>query len=459
MRVLFVSHRFPPRFTAGTEAYAYNLSMRMKARHELQVFYTDKRVSLPQYQVLEEETTGIPTRVMINNLCYDHFGETFSNPRAERAFGRVLDQFQPDLVHIHHLMYSSLKIPGLVAAQGIPVVMTLHDFYLACPRGGRLMLPDGALCPGPEPGRCGDCLSAFKYRQSGSERRMISVLAGLRTLFRADLTPLAYCLRDKVFKKDLGQGILGPFQGDPVHEISPFLAERKEVVRSLFSAVDYFMTPSQTVGDGLVEAGLPREKLHLWKYGIDLEPFEQTDRPVRRRPPVVGYFGTLMPHKGVHVLVEAAASLAPGKVKVVIRGSQDENPDYVRSLKAAARGADIEFKPGFSRAEVGRAFSQVDLLVVPSLWLENSPVVIQEAFAAACPVITSDKGGMGELVTHDKNGALFPMGDARALAGLLQEVGDHPHRIDTWRKGIDLPRSIEDDVTALEALYARLTAK
>jgi glycosyltransferase involved in cell wall biosynthesis len=454
VRILFVSHHFPPAHTAGTETYAYNLSQRFKERHRIWVFCTEKRIAHPQYKVLEEETDGVPTRILINNLCYNHYGETFSNPGVERAIEEVLDEVRPDVVHIHHLMFTSLNLPMIAKARGIPVVMTLHDFFLICPRGGQLMLAEGSVCPGPSEERCPTCMAFYKYRQSRFENKLISLVGGVKKFIGLDITKPMYLVRDRLFKKDLAKGTASPAPGDRDETLKPILAERRRLVEKLFEAVDLFMSPSRTVGDALEARGLPREKLRLWKYGIDTRPFENLERPRRTRP-VFGYLGTLMPHKGVHVFVEAAASLAPGLIEAKVRGSETLNPRYAGKLKELA-GSKIIFQPPFGRKDVARAFSEIDVLVLPSLWLENSPVVIQEAFAGRCPVITSDFGGMAELVTDGKDGRLFPVGDAGRLAAILEEAGRDPNLIEKWRAGITPPRTIEDDSESLEALYERL---
>ncbi|MBU0754781.1 MAG: glycosyltransferase family 4 protein, partial [Planctomycetes bacterium] len=433
MKILFVSHHFPPTQTAGTETYAYNLARRLKNDHRIWVFFTEKRIAFPQYHLLESETDGIPTRIMINNLCYGDFTETYSNPGAEQAFCKVLDEIRPDLVHVHHLMYLSLKLPAIAKARGIPVVMTLHDFYLICPRNGQLLLPDGTACPGPEAGDCPECLSQYKYRQGRLETKMITAVAGFKKLTGLDLTKPAYAVRDRVLKKDLTKGISGPAPGDASKTLDPLIADRNRIVGELYQAVDLFMSPSRTVGDRLVDCGLPCDKLRLWRYGIDTGPFQELDRPARPVP-VFGYLGSLMMHKGVHIFVQAAASLNAGRFKFLIQGSPGMNPRYARQLRGMA-SKDTIFKPAFPRSGVGRAFEAIDVLVLPSLWLENSPIVIQEAFASGCPVITSDLGGMAELVDDGVNGRLFPPGDVEALAKVMEEVGRDPSLIDRWKKG------------------------
>ncbi len=454
MRILFVSHHFPPAHTAGTETYTFNLAGQLRKRHDVAVFHTEKRLGLREYTLLEEEVAGIRTRVLINNLCQKGFRETYLNPRAEDAFARVLDEFKPDVVHVHHLMFTSLKLPVIAAKRNLPVVMTLHDFYLICPRHGRLMLHGEEICPGPDDERCPDCLSNFKYCQTPWERRMIYTLAGIRSTVGLDLTGMVYKAREMLFKGGAKDRAAAQIRGGSPQKTADCLPERIETVRNLFSCVDRFMVPSETVAGAMKSAGLAADKIKLWRYGIDTAPLKRVERPSRKTP-VFGFLGTLVPHKGVMVLVEAAASLKPGTAATVVRGTSVHDPEYARELEKAAC-QDTEFKPAYSRDEAGDAFAEIDVLVLPSLWLENSPVVIQEAFATGCPVLTSDLGGMRELVQDGVNGRLFPPGDAKALAKIMEEVCSNPGMIDKWREGITPPRPIEDDAESIEALYGEL---
>jgi len=71
-------------------------------------------------------------------------------------------------------------------------------------------------------------------------------------------------------------------------------------------------------------------------------------------------------------------------------------------------------------------FNHVDAIVVPSVWAENSPLVIHEAMQARVPVITADTGGMAELVRDGENGLLFQFRDAQSLAERMQWLALHP---------------------------------
>ncbi|MCK7581191.1 MAG: glycosyltransferase [Chromatiales bacterium] len=147
----------------------------------------------------------------------------------------------------------------------------------------------------------------------------------------------------------------------------------------------------------------------------------------RLSPVRIGFVGTLVWHKGLHVLLEAARELPAGAYEIEVWGALDTFPDYTASLRAMARGLPVRFCGAFHNGQGADVYSRFDLLVVPSLWPENSPLVIHEAFMAGVPVVAARIGGIPELVTDGVNGVLYdpasPAALADALRGLILEAG------------------------------------
>jgi glycosyltransferase involved in cell wall biosynthesis len=184
-------------------------------------------------------------------------------------------------------------------------------------------------------------------------------------------------------------------------------------------------------------------------------------RPVGA-PLTLGFVGRIVPAKGVHVLLAALAHLkADPPVDVLIWGDLRQQPEYGRALERQAAGlTGVRFMGPFTRADLAGVYSQMDALVVPSLWNENSPLVVHEAFAAGRPVIGSDVDGIAELVGHDVNGLLFPPGDAAALAEAVRRLAASPaERLARLRQGIpDIARA-EDEIERLSEIYARVSSR
>jgi glycosyltransferase involved in cell wall biosynthesis len=100
----------------------------------------------------------------------------------------------------------------------------------------------------------------------------------------------------------------------------------------------------------------------------------------------------------------------------------------------------------------------VDWVVVPSIWWENSPLVIQEAFLYGRPVICSDIGGMAEKVTDGKNGLHFRTGDPASLAQVIQRAVSSPALWDELRLGVPRVYTLNEQVSRLTKLYRELLA-
>ena len=146
---------------------------------------------------------------------------------------------------------------------------------------------------------------------------------------------------------------------------------------------------------------------------------------------IFGFIGTILPAKGLHILIEAFNKLNHrDKSYLRIYGKLypyngfEYYPGYIK--KIGLNNQNIYFMGNFDNRQIGEIFSEVDILVVPSIWLENAPLTIQEAFCAKVPVIASRIGGIPELVTDSLNGLLFNPGDANDLAEKMKFVINNP---------------------------------
>ncbi len=461
MKILMPVHVFLPVHSAGTEVYTFNLARALQARgHEVHVFCTEKELSRRSWGTYRRDVDGLPVHVMVNNLDYDTFEETFVNAQAEGAFQRVLEAVKPQVVHIQHLMLHSLNLPQMARAARARVVMTLNDFWLYCPRFGQLLLPSGHLCPGPNLRDCHACLQDFTFSQGKPEKAVIRMLTATRELTGVDLAPLVYWAQDRSrWLKRRKQAAPESARAGADGGLAEELRHRIRKVKSLVEQVDVFLSPSNTVAERVIEWGIPRTKVRISRYGIDTRPFEGAP-PVERKDAKItfGFIGTIAPHKGVHILVDAVRRLPREQVRLLVFGSDAHHQEYGRMLRDLSEGCDVTFCGPVDRRAIGQAFAQIDCLVMPSLWLENSPIVIQESFAAGVPVIASGQGGMAELIDDGRSGRLFPAGDTAALAGHMQAILANPTTLRAWSVSMDPPRSIADDAAGIEQLYEELVS-
>jgi glycosyltransferase involved in cell wall biosynthesis len=210
----------------------------------------------------------------------------------------------------------------------------------------------------------------------------------------------------------------------------------------------------------LTKNGLEAGRVRYAPFGLNLQYLQYSLRKNIGGPLRLGFIGTLYEHKGVHVLIEAVRSLhSTIKVELQIYGKEDEFPDYVARLKQLA-GSDerIRFCGTFPNRDIGSVFSSLDALVVPSLWYENTPLVIYSAQAAGCPVIVSDLAGMTEPIGHEDNGLAFQPGNAAALAQTILRLYQDRGLLESLSKHARPPRSTEEYARQIESVYGEILA-
>jgi GT2 family glycosyltransferase/glycosyltransferase involved in cell wall biosynthesis len=444
MRILLVVHGFPPAASGGTELYVRDLAdaLASSGEDEVTVFTRDNdphRLELSVRAAVE----GLVRVVRVNNTfqaCHS-FEESYANPAIERIAAELLDDWRPDVVHVQHLTCLSTGIPRQGALRDIPVVLTLNDYWLICHRG-QLVDRDGRRCEGPGSEGCARCLPPG----------VLAGAAAFRTgrLLRSIPLPGASAI---VRLAEQAWGALTP--GDRTRAAS---MARLRHMQAAVRDVDLFLAPSDTLAATFAAFGIPAHRLVRCNQGIALSPFERVQRTPSGRLRV-GFAGGFLPTKGLDVLFDAIDRLTPGSASVDLLGSGGAyhgDDRFAESLASRLGHPAIRRLGPVPHERMPAVFADLDVLVVPSIWVENAPFIIREAFAAGVPVVASDLGGMAEMVREGVDGLLFPPGDAVALAAILRRLADDRHLLEALRAGIARPMSIEADARRLRDVYTRL---
>ena len=231
-------------------------------------------------------------------------------------------------------------------------------------------------------------------------------------------------------------------------------------MRDLAGQCDLVLAPSATVSERFAASGMPMERVVPWTLGIGFRPAARAPRepgsPLR-----LGFVGAFLPTKAPHLLIEAASRLPPGAVSVDLAGAASDyhgDGSYRGRLDRWLAHPVVRRHGPVPHDQMPAWLAQLDVLVLPSVWLENSPLVIKEAFAAGLPVIASDLGGMAELVRHDVDGLRFRTGDAGALSACLRRIIDEPELLDRLRAGIQAQTTIAADAMRTLGRYRILAA-
>ena len=442
MRVLLVVHGFPPAANGGTEIYVHDFARALAALPGIHVavLTRDADARRPEYSVRRECTPGgvVVFRVNNNFQTCTSFEDSYANPAFARVAGGVIEAFNPDVLHVQHLTCLSTGILGHAAASQRPVLMTLNDFWLMCHRG-QLLRRDGQRCEGPFEGGCVDCVpggllvSPTTYRAGRLARALpvpgAAAAVQLATKVRESCTPAERSRRASW--------------------------RRVQHLREATRSVEAFLAPSATMEAWALKFGIPRDRLFRCNQGIDLTAFVRRPRPIEGRLRLV-FAGSLIPSKAPDVLLEAAAKLPHDCVSVDLLGRVSPyhgDTAYAERLSAMLGAPFIRKLGPVPHERMAGALADADVLVVPSVWIENAPFIIREAFAAGLPVLASDLGGMAEMVDHGRNGLLFAPGNPVALSEQILRLLNEPHLLEHLRKGIARPMPIEQDASEMRDRY------
>jgi len=445
MRIMHVVHGFPPAATGGTELYAHDLTMALSSQSQDQVFVLtrDSTADRPEFSVRWEQQNSVQVAYINNTykLCRS-FEQTYRHDGVRNVASDLMDHIRPEVAHLHHLTGLSTDLVSEISRRNVPTFFTLHDYWLLCQRGQLLDL-DYKQCAGPSPARCAVCVGTA----AGAGPATFQGASLLRSLEVS--APASARLLRKLATR------LSAMWADP-SEARNQMQRRLSHIRNICSRVTCFLAPSQTVRHRFLDFGIRQDLIHHSALGVNHSRFADLSRRRDHEVLRLGFLGSLMPSKGPHLLLKAFARLPAGAASLALMGDHvpyhgDES--YRGRLTPLMDRADVQHLGALPHDQVPKALSSLDVLVVPSIWMENAPLVVREAFLAGVVVVASRLGGLAEIISDGVNGLLFEPGDSNHLRQKLQRLLDEPQLLDRLRAGIPGVRTIEDDALSLRELY------
>src|SRR5947209_5490964 len=321
-----------------------------------------------------------------------------------RGFLRV---HTPDVVHFHHahwLGYDMIRETRR-ALPGAAIVYTLHEFNSICQHNGQMVRTETLeLCYEASPRRCHQCFP--------------------------NISPERFFLRERM-------------------------------ITSVFDLVDLFIAPSKFLRQRYIDWGVSPEKIRYEDYGRIPAP-QEPDPPGAGHRRRLGFFGQMTEFKGVDVLLEAMKILKRDEfdAHLTIRGANldIQQPPFRAKIEALLEetAGSVRSAGPYQHHELPQLMRDVDWVVVPSIWWENAPLVIQEAMMHRRPVICSDIGGMAERVQDAVTGLHFRVRDPYSLADTIKRALDTEGLWDQLRSNIGEPHSLEDHLLTITGIYNEL---
>ncbi len=451
LRVLHAIHDFLPRHRAGSEIYAAQLCKALAPRHHVTIVCADYDPVRAHGQLTWRLHDEVPVVEIANNWLCATFEDTYRSPLMSARLEQVLDMVQPHVVHVHNLLNLSFDLPAAARARGIPVVATLHDYTLVCASGGqRLHRAESHVCRTIDTSRCARCFVESPFYTQAAVGPVAAAVAGSGLLQRA--VTAARGASPALFHS--AARAMADARRFPVSDAE--LKGRLAQARRVFEEVTLFVAPSRSIADEFIALGLDRSRVRVSDYGFPR--MTRTTRAATGARLRIGFVGTLAWHKGAHVLLDALRRLPDDKYELQIHGDLKVFPDYVADLRRRAEGMSVRFMGRFDEAQAVAAYAGFDVLIVPSLWLENSPLVIHEAFQAGVPVVGSRIGGTADLVTDGVNGRLYDPASPAELAAILSSLVNNPAQLAAWVAALPAVKTIEEDARAWERTYEEVVA-
>jgi glycosyltransferase involved in cell wall biosynthesis len=438
MKITLMVHQFFPEWQTGTEVLTRDTAKLLLARnHDVEVWTADPypHPDGKSYDFFMFE--GIPVHKYYHDISVASIGSDltraeYENYRFAELFAQHIEKRRPDVVHAFHLFRLTCTALTVARKAGAITVYTPTDFWAVCP-AIQLLNSDGQVCTGPIHNsiNCAEHLSGVKIPHF--VRRLPLKLLQVGT----------WILEKR-----------SPKYRDSMRRFRSFL-NRIWYQRRNLSQIDAILAPTHFIENMFIRNGISRKHMVYQAYGINTDHIGGLSQKNTSGKLRVGYIGTLIHHKGVHVLLQAVKELPPDlPIDVRIYGCETHVPDYVQHLKSlAADDPRISFRGTFPNHEIGDIISDLDVLVVPSIWYENTPLVLASARAAKKPVIATNLGGMSEVISHEHNGLLFPSGDYCELARMILRVAKDAELLNHLAQNIQAPKSMEQYVTELEMIY------
>ncbi len=453
LKILIPVHVFFPRHFYGTETYTLELAKQFMAQGHRPVVLTTTPFGEPgsgkEYEQYEFDQVPVYS-IDLNMKPHNRFKHTYYRKDLYALQKKIIAGISPDIAHVTHLINHSSSLLEVLRDLKIPTVATLTDFFGIC-FNNKLEGYDGTLCRGPNRNST-NCLACY-FRTVGirNPNRLIAAIAGKNDfLLRFAVAILFYVTQIPGFQKNSMAG----------HVLD--VTSRLRVLRYLYGVYNKMVAPTDFLRDAYAENRFFPDRLKKINFGINLKMVADFSKPKIKNHAHVrfGYIGQIARHKGVDLLIKAYAGIKNNNKSLVIYGPFDQDHTYMEELKRLARGVDrVEFRGTFAQQELGKRLSEMDFLVIPSRWYENSPLVLLYALATRTPVIVTDVKGLSEFVTHDVNGYTFKKDNVDHLKKIMQDILDAPEKISRLSEKATYTKDVSDHAGEILELYNSILPK
>ena len=467
LKVLMVCHSFLPESVGGTEVYTYHLSKALKERgHQVTIVAATDTLARKRYQVIKTQLNGIRVIKIVNSPIHAKcFNDFFIDATVATRFREILAAEGPDLIHFQHVANLSGNLPEIAHHLRVPTVFTLHDYWYLCFRS-HLLRPGCGICPGPSAGAyCASCNDRLAPNPTAIPRSSAllkwalacrpcvpnSIVRNLPQSLFPQLLSWLYEKPQRYVDSPSNPGELSILENK--YRFSFF---KKQL---MFPA--FVLSPSSHLKKRYEDEG----------YGeIQVMPlgFPQTTKfqtlPFAGKLKIA-FIGNIERDKGVAVLLKELLHFQPlNHLEINIHGRPKDLLHFAEVKKLAdmfPSGTTEIWGTYETDKDLTRILSKVHLVVFPSLWEENYPLVVREALLHGVPVLASKYGGIVEVIKDGLNGFLFDpyrQGDLLDKVNLIMSNPAILERISQGARNSNI-ETIEEHTSKLSGLYVQALSK
>jgi glycosyltransferase involved in cell wall biosynthesis len=373
MKIITIAHGHPSLHKGGGEVAAYSMHhmLREEGHQSVYVGWGGAAQSANGGSLTQ---VGEDDYMLYTTTEFFHFSSTSKNLRD--ALEALLNNYQPDAVHLHHYIHVGIEAAALIKqiSPKTRVILTLHEYLAICANNGQLLNKAGDVCEGYKPERCNKCFP--------------------------NTSPASFFMREVAIK-------------------------------SALSFVDHFISPSEFLAKQYVNWGIPIQRISAIENPLLFNGIDLNDRPKAPKAGQkwkLGFFGQINYYKGLDIILKGIklATSQGVEIEIGIHGtfSAVTGDEYITSLKEliSSLGDKAKYHGAYKQNDVQTLMQQYHWVIMGSRWYENSPVVIQEAISSSTPMIVPNHGGMTEKVST--NGLMYEPGSPQSLSNMLTKLNE-----------------------------------
>lgn len=438
MVIAICAQRFEEPLVGGVDVYSDRLGTALTRQgHEVAILALDPggEAGSSIGKIGKESRSGMSVlrlRFSLDERKQDEFATGY-DARLRRPIRDLLRELAADLLIVANFYLPSLAAVDAAKDLHLPVAYIATDYVPIC-RRATFIRWDGLECERGE--SLHSCAACFvSHRPTGRLAAAVLEKVPVKALVRASAG----------YQRYRGAHPLSPIR-PYLREIN-WMSERLRILPSVRRKIDLVLAPTTLTRRLYIENGFDEAQVELLPFGVDPDsPLAKVSRIPTRHVRFL-FIGRLQPYKGVHLLIRAFKDIEHRNgAKLTVYGTPGGYPDYYETVLGQMNDdPDITFRGQLPLGRLDRAFANADYFVLPSLWHENSPLILMDAIQSGTPVIASSVGGVSDLVRDGFNGLLFPMGNQGALTDTLQLAIQSPELGEQLRPGEAASLPVIDD--------------